>query len=396
MSASFALLVHSRDMKDYYDILGVSRSASSEEIKRAFRKKAHEYHPDKNGGNTEKFKEANEAYQVLSDEQKKKAYDTYGSNWEAASRMGGYGGQGGGNPFGGFDFGGFQGAQGFDFDLGDIFGDIFGGRRQRTERRHKGVDLEMRMNISFEESVFGVEKEITLEKREKCKTCSGSGAEPGSKISTCPKCHGQGQIRIQRQTIFGTIASSSACETCEGTGKVPEKACKACSGSGSLRMEKTIAVKVPAGIDDGQSIRIQGEGEAGYRGSQPGDLYLRIGVAPHKEFKRDGFSLYKNLPISFTQAALGAKIMAETLDGKIELKIPAGTQNGTQFRIRIKGDFHINDSGKRGDLFITVHVVIPGKLNKKEKDLLKQMAEERGETVEVDKGFWENIKDSLD
>src|SRR3989344_842576 len=378
--------------KDYYEILGVNKSANADEIKRAFRKTAHECHPDKQGGNNEKFKEANEAYQVLSDDSKRKAYDTYGNNWEAASRMGGFGGQysQGQNPFEGFDFGG-QG--GIEFDLGDIFGDFFGGsRKSRTERQNKGIDLEMNMSVSFEEAVFGVEKEITLEKRDKCEDCKGTGAEGGGKVITCPKCHGQGQIRTTRRTIFGNIASAVVCENCQGMGKVPEKACKTCGGSGSLRREKTLSVKIPAGIDNGQSIRVSGEGEAGYRGSSPGDLYLRVRVQPHKEFKRDGFTLYKDLPISFTQAALGAKLMLETLDGTIELKIPAGTQSASQFRVKEKGVPNINNPGKRGDLIITAHVIVPNKLSKKEKDLLKQLEQESGEVVEVDEGFWDNIK----
>lgn len=384
--------------KNYYDILGVSKTSSPDEIKRAFRKKAHEYHPDKGGGNAEKFKEVNEAYQVLSDEGKKKNYDTYGT---ADGPMGGFsagGGSayGGGNPFQGFDFGGF-GNGGVEFDLGDIFGDLFGGgnRKESASRRNKGVDLEMQMQISFEEAVFGSEKTISLEKRDECKQCKGTGAETGTKISTCSKCHGQGQIRTQRRTIFGNVASAVACDKCEGTGKTPDVPCKTCSGAGSFRQDKKINVKIPAGIDDGQSIRVSGEGEAGYRGSKPGDLYLRISVKSHKDLVRDGFNLYKDLPISFTEATLGAKVLVKTLDGDIELKIPAGTQNGVQFRVKNKGVPHINDRDKRGDLLLTARVIVPNKLNKRERELLKQLAEESGETVAVDHNFWDEIKNSF-
>jgi len=377
--------------QDYYNILGVSKSASADDIKRAFRKKAHEFHPDKGNGNAEKFKEVNEAYQVLSDSAKRSQYDQYGTTFDQAQRNGGAG-FGGGNPFGGgFDFG--QG--GVEFDLGDIFGDIFGGRQQRSERRNRGIDLEMGMELNFEEAVFGVEKQIALEKQDACKTCSGNGAAPGAKIVTCPKCHGQGQIRTTRRTIFGNIASSASCDRCQGMGKIPETACKTCGGSGILRQEKTILVKVPAGIDDGQRIKISGEGEAGYRGSGAGDLFLAVKVMPHKEFKRDGFNLYFELPVSFTQAALGAKLMVKTLDGDIELKIPSGTQAGAQFRIKSKGVPYINNPKSRGDLIITARVVVPKKLSKNEKQLLKQLADERGESVEIDQSLWENIKDSF-
>lgn len=389
--------------KDYYDILGVSKSSSGDEVKKAFRKKAHEYHPDKGNGNAEKFKEVNEAYQVLSDQQKRQQYDQYGQTFDHAARNGGggfsgapfggnYQGGQGGNPFG--DFGGF-GQGGVEFDLGDIFGDIFGGQQERSTRRSRGIDLEIGLSINFEQAVFGVEKNITLEKQDTCKTCEGTGAAAGSKVITCPKCHGQGQIRTQRRTIFGNIASSTTCDRCEGTGKVPEEACPTCKGSGILRQEKTISVKIPAGIDNGQRIRVTGEGEAGYRGSTPGDLYLVVKFSPHKEFKRDGFNLLKELPISFTQAALGNKIIVKILDGDIELKIPGGTQSGEIFRVKSKGVPHINNPSHRGDLLITVRVIVPKKLSKKEKELLKQMAEERGETVHIDESLWDSIKDSF-
>lgn len=380
--------------EDFYKILGIEKNASPEEVKRAFRKKAHEHHPDKGNGNAEKFKEINEAYQVLSDEQKRKAYDTYGSNWEAARQ--GFGGQGGQqyghNPFEGF--GGFNGQGGIDFDLGDIFSDFFGGQSEGSSRRNRGIDLEMNFQINFEEAVFGVEKTISLEKKDTCNICEGSGAAEGSKLITCAVCKGSGQVVTSRRTIFGNVQSRQVCERCEGTGQMPEIACSNCQGSGIKRQNKTISVKIPAGIDDGQRVRIPKEGEAGYRGSTAGDLYLLIKVKPHKDFVRDGFNLHKDLPISFTQAALGAKIIVKTLDGDIEVKIPSGTQNSTVLKIKGRGVPHIN-SKNRGDLLITIRVIIPQKLTKKEKQLIKSLADERGESVEVDSGFWESVKQGL-
>lgn len=386
--------------QDYYDILGVNKGASAEEIKKAYRKLAHKYHPDKGQGNDAKFKEVNEAYQVLSNSEKRSQYDQYGQTFEQAQRngggpgygagFGGFGGQGG-NPFGGgFGFG--QG--GVEFDFGDIFGDIFGSRQTRQARRTRGIDLEMPLTITFEEAVFGVKKSITLDKRDKCKTCEGSGAKPGTKIVTCPVCHGQGQIKTQRNTIFGTVSSAVTCERCGGDGKIPEVPCETCKGNGFLRQEKTIEVAIPAGIDNNQRIRVNGEGEVGYRGSEPGDLYLLIRVKPHKDFVRDGTTLRTDVPISFTQAALGAKVKVHTLDGDIELKIPAGTQPGKVFKLAGKG-VPVIGSSKRGDLLVTARVVIPHKLNKKEAELLKEIAELNGETVEVNKSFWDSIKDNF-
>jgi molecular chaperone DnaJ len=385
--------------KNFYDILGVDKSASADDIKRAYRKKAHEFHPDKGTGNEEKFKEVNEAYQVLSNQEKRSQYDQYGQTFDQAQRNGqgfggGHGGGFDGDPFGGF--GGFGGGQGgVEFDFGDIFGDIFGGGGgQRQARRARGVDLEMPITITFEESIFGAEKEISLEKKDACPVCKGNGAEPGTKISTCPKCHGQGQINTQRRTIFGNINSAMMCDQCEGDGKVPESPCKECSGSGVKRQHKTLQIKIPAGIDDGQRIRITGEGEVGYKGTNPGDLYLLIRVKPSKEFVRDGHNLLKSIPISFAQAALGTKVMVETVDGKIELKIPSGTQSGKVFRVAGKGVPYVN-SGKQGDLLVTVRVVVPNKLTKKETELIKELAKLSGEGAEVDKSFWESIKDSF-
>ncbi len=387
--------------QDYYEVLGVGKTATPDEIKKAYRKLAHKHHPDKGGSDAEKFKEVNEAYQVLSNAEKRSQYDQYGQTFEDAQRSGqGFGGGNpfggqGGNPFGGgFDFSGFANGAGVEFDLGDIFGDLFGGQHSRQARREKGIDLEMPITITFEEAVFGVEKHITLEKKDACKTCGGNGAKPDTKVVTCPQCHGQGQIRTTRRTVFGDMASSTTCDKCDGSGQIPQDPCETCSGRGILRQEKTIEVKIPAGIDDGQRVAIRGEGELGYRGSTPGDLYLSVRVKPSKDFKRQGFNLYKDLPVSFTQAALGAKLKVETLDGDIELKVPSGTQPGKVLRVSGKGVPVIN-TNRRGDLYITVRVVVPHKLSKQETELIKKLAELNGESVEVNKSFWENIKDSF-
>lgn len=385
--------------QDYYEILGVDKSASAEEIKKAYRKLAHKYHPDKGEGNDTKFKEVNEAYQVLSDAKKRGEYDQFGQTFEQAQRNGGgpgygagFGGFGGaqGNPFGGF--GGFGGAGGgVEFDLGDIFGDLFGSRESRQARKNHGIDLEMPLTIEFSEAVFGVQKTITLEKRDKCKTCEGTGAKPGTKVVTCPVCHGQGQIRTQRNTIFGAVSTSVSCETCGGDGKVPEVPCETCKGQGVLRQEKTLNVSIPAGIDNNQRIRVSGEGEVGYRGSSAGDLYLLIRVKPDKNFTREGTTLKTAVPISLTQATLGAKVKVKTLDGEIELKIPAGTQPDKVFKVSGKGVVKVGGN-KRGDLLITAKVIVPNKLSKQETELFQKLAELQGESVEVNESFWDSLR----
>ena len=368
--------------KSYYEILGVAKGANADEIKRAYRKMAGEHHPDR-GGDATRFKEINEAYQVLSDNTKRSQYDQYGQTFDQAQRQGSAspgaaGGFGGANgPFGGFDFSGFGGGSGqggIEFDFGDVFSDIFGGGSARQERRNRGVDLEMPLTISFEEAAFGVEKQITLEKKDKCPRCAGQGAEPGTKIITCPKCHGQGQIRTSRRTILGTIQSATVCDRCEGSGKIPETPCTQCKGSGAIRAQKNITVKIPAGIDDNQQIRVKSEGEAGYRGSENGDLYILVRVQPSSEFKREGFAVYKDAEINFSQAALGTAIEVRAIDGQVKIKTPAGTQSGTVFKVSGKGIPHLNRSG-RGDMFVTVNIVVPKKLSKRQKELLKELEE---------------------
>ena len=375
--------------QDFYSTLGINKSASTDEVKRAYRRLAHQFHPDKNKGNEQKFKEVNEAYQVLSDEEKRRQYDQYGQTFDQAQRSGqgfsGFGGAGNGaDPFG--NFGGFSQGN-IEFDLGDIFGDLFGGGRQQARAHSRGADIETVIDLTFSEAVFGAEKTISLEKQDHCATCNGSGAAQGSKIITCPKCNGNGQIRILRRTMFGQMESRATCDRCEGEGKTAEEVCPVCRGSGIHKQKKTIQVKIPAGIDQGQRIRVAGEGEAGLRSNPAGDLYLIARIQKSKDFKRNGFDLLKDLSVSFTQAALGAKIKLNILEGEIELHVPSGTQAGSVLRVKGKGVPHLQARG-RGDLLVTVLVAVPNKLSKKEKDLLRQLAKERGESVEAEKGFW--------
>ena len=387
--------------KDYYEILGVGKNASKDEIKRAYRKLAHEHHPDKiEVGNDQKFKEVNAAYEVLSDDAKRAQYDRFGQTFEQSRSQGnaGFGGASGFSDFsdfmGGFDFGGFSAKTGSAFgeDFGDIFSDIFGGPRRGRSAR--GIDLEMSLTIDFLESAFGSAKEATIEKRDACYACKGAGGEPGTQIMTCPKCHGQGQIVRHRQTILGNIQQMETCDRCQGTGKAPEKECRVCRGAGMIKQAKTISINIPAGISDSQRIKITGEGEMGYRGSKTGDLYVRIKVRPHPEFRREGFDIYSEVPASFYQAALGADIEVNTVDGKVTMKVPAGTQSGDTLRLKGKAVPHV-DSSRRGDHYVIIRVITPRKLSRREKELFQKLAEESGESVQIDKKFWEKLRDSF-
>lgn len=379
-------------MADFYDILGISRNASADDIRRAYRKLAQEHHPDKTGGDDKKFREINEAYQVLSDQNRRAQYDRFGAAYQQQG-----GGYSGADPFADFTrgFGGFS-SQGSDanFDFGDIFSDIFGFGTE-TRGRARGIDLEINVNISFNESVFGTDKEIRLQKKDTCPACAGSGAEPGTKLKTCAKCHGQGQIRKQQRTILGTINTSVVCDACGGRGKLPEIPCSECSGRGIKQQIKTIRVVIPPGISDGQRIRLSGQGEAGYHGSSPGDLYIRVHAEEHPNLKRDGYNIISEVPISFYQAALGTKTDVETVDGVVELRIPAGTQSGKIFRLRNRGVPHLN-SKLRGDHLVTVRVVTPTKLSKQEKEILQSLAKENGELVDIEEGVWEKIKNKFE
>ncbi|OGE85579.1 MAG: molecular chaperone DnaJ [Candidatus Doudnabacteria bacterium RIFCSPHIGHO2_02_FULL_46_11] len=358
--------------KDYYEILGVPRTASPDEVKKAYRKLAHQHHPDTGKGDEARFKEVNEAYSVIGNADKRSQYDRFGnadfSSAAAGSRAGGS--QGGGFQ----DFEDiFQGFGGFA-DFGDIFSDVFGGGRGRRAARDRGIDVETRIGITFTESFYGVEKEITITKFDACLRCKGSGAEPGKSVITCPRCHGQGSIRTTQNTIFGSMAVSQVCDRCGGMGKVPEEPCKECSGSGREKRPKTVRIKIPAGIDNGNRIRIAGEGEVGYLGSAPGDLYLRVFVEPDPRFRREGDDIYSQVTISFPRAALGEKMETDTVEGRVELKIPAGTQSGSVFRLRSLGMPRLNRSG-RGDQFVTVNVEVPRKLSREQKKLLEELKE---------------------
>ena len=359
--------------KDYYKILGVERNASQDEIKKAFRKLAHEYHPDKPDGNEAKFKEVNEAYQVLGKEDKRQQYDQYGATFD---QQGGFGGGMGWEDFMRYARGGNGSAQNvhFDFggiDLGDIFGDIFGfgGRRRSRERGRAGDDIQMDLSLEFKEAVFGAKKKIEVYKNVKCEHCKGNLAEPGTPIKTCETCQGQGQVMRVQRTMLGNFQSASICPDCNGEGKKAEKLCTKCDGAGIEKKKVELEVHIPAGVEDGNTLRLTGQGESGQYGGSDGDFYLRLSVMPEKGFERQGNDLLKKEKISFIQAITGDKIEVETLEEPIDLKIPAGTQPNTKFRLRGKGVPFMNQSG-RGDLYVEVIVEIPRRLTRKQKSIL--------------------------
>ena len=359
--------------RDYYEVLGVSKGASEDEIKKAYKKLARKYHPDLNPDNKEaeeKFKEVNEAYEILSDPNKTARYDQFG--FAGVDPNYGAGGAGGGFD-GGFDFG----------DLGDIFGSFFGGgfgggRRTNPNAPQRGESIRLSLAISFEEAAFGCEKEVSVDRMEQCGTCHGNGCAAGTTPEVCPDCHGTGQVQVRRQTPMGVFATSSPCGRCGGKGKIIHQPCPDCRGSGAVRRRKTIQVSIPAGIDNGQTISVRGQGSAGKNGGPAGDLLVTITVRPHELFRREGTSVLCDAPITFAQAVLGAELEIPTIDGKVKYDLPEGTQSGTTFRLKGKGIPAINGRG-RGDQYVTVYIETPRNLNREQKEALKKFAESVGD-----------------
>lgn len=350
------------EKRDYYEVLGVSKSATEEEIKKAYRMLAKKYHPDANPGDKsaeEKFKEINEAYSILSDSEKRSAYDRFGHSGVDPNSMGG------------FD------TSGFDFDLGDIFSSFFGGGfGSRTSRStvQPGEDIGMELSVTFEEAAFGVRKEVTYNRIEKCSACNGSGAAPGTHPESCSTCKGTGTVRTTQRTMLGMMQSTRTCPECRGSGKIIKDRCSDCKGEGRVRKKKTLEFNIPAGINTGERISLRNQGNAGIGGGPNGDLIITILVKPHSFFKRKDYDLYCELPVTFPEAALGTKVTIPTLEGESEFTIPEGTQPGTVFSLRGKGIKHIN-SDRKGDLFVTVNVEVPKNLNGKQKEALKKFGE---------------------
>ncbi|MBS4173589.1 molecular chaperone DnaJ [Bacillus sp. FJAT-49736] len=367
--------------RDYYEVLGLQKNATKEEIKKAYRKLSKQYHPDINKAPdaADKFKEVKEAYEVLSDDDKRAHYDQFGHT----DPNQGFGGFGGASDFGGF--GGFE----------DIFSTFFGGgggRRRDPNAPRQGADLQYTMTLSFEDAVFGKETEIEIPREEECDTCHGSGAKPGTNPETCPHCHGSGQLNTEQNTPFGKIVNRRVCHYCSGTGKLIKDKCKTCGGSGKVKKRRKINVKIPAGIDDGQQLRVSGQGEPGIKGGPPGDLYVVFHVRGHEFFERDGDDIYCEIPVTFAQAALGDEIEVPTLHGKVKLKVPAGTQTGTKFRLRGKGIPNVRGYGV-GDQHIIVKVVTPTKLTDRQKQLLREFGEISGSTPdEQHESFFDKMK----
>ena len=354
--------------RDYYEVLGLSKGASADEIKKAYRKLSKQFHPDlnKEEGAEAKFKEIAEAYEVLSDDQKRARYDQFGHD----------------DPSAGFGGGGFSGAGGFG-GFEDIFSSFFGGggRRQDPNAPRKGDDLQYRMNISFEDAVFGKETEIEIPKEENCETCNGSGAKPGTTPQSCSHCNGAGTINQAVDTPFGRMVNKRTCPSCRGAGKIIVDKCTTCRGDGKVQKRKKIKVTIPAGVDDGQQLRISGQGEPGFNGGPSGDLYIVFTVKRHEQFERDGDDIYYELKLTFPQASLGDEIEVPTIHGKVKLKIPAGTQSGAQFRLKDKGVKNVHGYGM-GHQYVIVKVVTPTKLTEKQKQLLRDFAEVSGDIPE--------------
>lgn len=383
------------EKRDYYEVLGVSKTATDDELKKAYRKLAKQYHPDLNPGDKEaekKFKEANEAYEVLSDSTKRARYDQFGHAGVDPSYGAGGPGAGGFGGFGGFDMG----------DLGDIFEGFFGGgfgssRRANPNAPRRGGDLQTSCTISFFEACKGVKREISIQRMESCPDCYGSGSEPGHDAQTCPDCHGTGQVRVTQRTPLGSMTSSRPCSRCGGKGKIITNPCKKCNGSGRIRVTKKIEVSIPAGIDDGQTLAVRGQGDSGINGGPAGDLHVTVTVRPDTLFKRDGYDIWCEIPLTYMQAALGDELTVPTIDGKVKYTIPEGTQPGTVFRLRGKGVQNLNGRG-RGDQYVEVTVEVPKGLSKAQKEALKNfdklLTDEKQYTKR--KGFFDKVKEMFE
>ena len=377
------------DKRDYYEVLGVDKSASAEDIKKAYRQLAKKYHPDLNPGNKEaeeKFKEVNEAYEVLSDSDKKARYDQFGhAGVDPSYGGGGYGG-------------GFSGGFGDMGDIGDIFNSFFGGgfsssSRSNTNAPRRGQDISSDITINFMDACFGKEVEVSINRMEKCPDCGGSGAAAGTSAETCPDCHGSGQVKVTQRTPFGMISSAKPCTRCGGKGKVINNPCSKCHGNGRISVPKKIKVTVPAGIDDGQTLQVSGQGHAGVNGGPSGDLHVNVTVRPDPIFERDGYDIHTDIPITYTQAVLGDEITVPTIDGKVKYTVPEGTQNGTTFRFKGKGVKKINRSD-RGDQYVHVTIEVPKNLSKKQKDLLREFEESlTDENYNKRKHFFDRLKE---
>ena len=377
------------DKRDFYEVLGVKKDSSEADLKKAFRSMAKKYHPDVNPGDKTaeaKFKEVNEAYDILSDSQKRARYDQFGHAGVDPNASAG--------PFGGFG--------GADFDLGDIFDSFFGGggfgSRSSSRSRNgaqRGADLKQRIEITFEEAAFGVEKELSVSRKEKCGKCNGTGAREGSSPVTCTACHGTGQTQVRQNTPFGQFSTISECGVCHGEGKIISNPCAQCNGSGTIRKSSRIEVKIPGGIDNGQSISLRGEGEPGSKGGPSGDLYVTVSVKKHPLFTRDGADVVCEMPITFVQAALGSEVEVPTLDGKVKYAIPEGTQTGTVFRLKNKGIPHLRGNG-RGDQFVRTIIEVPKKLNEKQKKILRDFADLSGDEVhDMRRGFFDKMRQTF-